>query len=357
MAMQNPLTNDQLIEQAKALTGTSCYDLSQLTGSLSHRVYKCKGNDGNFYLMKYYHRPDPTSDVNLVNEYNSSLFMWNHGINQIPEPVNIDVNTRISIYRFINGSRLDPKDVGEEQIGQLVDFLSALHDLSKVEDSAEMTPAGESFFSLDQLFAEIDNKIESLKSYDESNPYGIELKCFIESNLMKGLESLKSDASMLYESYDLSDSDLILYEWTTLSPSDFGFHNALLDDDGKLFFLDFEFFGRDDPVKVVSDFILRPEADLNKKLYFAFLRRIIPIYQKEERTFKERLESIFPLIAVKTLLLPLADFEPENFNKRKQKLSDEKINEIMKKQLQKAEDLVGTIQEHQVDLGRWLKTV
>ena len=39
------------------------------------------------------------------------------------------------------------------------------------------------------------------------------------------------------------------------SPSDFGFHNALLKDNGKLCFLDFEYFGRDDPVKLMADFI------------------------------------------------------------------------------------------------------
>ena len=38
-----------------------------------------------------------------------------------------------------------------------------------------------------------------------------------------------------------------------LSPSDFGLHNALRGQDGQLRFVDFEYFGWDDPVKLVSD--------------------------------------------------------------------------------------------------------
>ncbi len=41
-----------------------------------------------------------------------------------------------------------------------------------------------------------------------------------------------------------------------VSPSDFGFHNALLDDGGAISFLDFEYSGRDDPAKLDLRFFL-----------------------------------------------------------------------------------------------------
>ena len=43
-----------------------------------------------------------------------------------------------------------------------------------------------------------------------------------------------------------------------VSPSDFGFHNALRTEDGRLAFLDFEYAGWDDPAKLVCDFELQP---------------------------------------------------------------------------------------------------
>ena len=44
-----------------------------------------------------------------------------------------------------------------------------------------------------------------------------------------------------------------------LSPSDFGFHNALIDEKGHATFLDFEYAGRDDPAKLICDFFCQPE--------------------------------------------------------------------------------------------------
>ena len=43
----------------------------------------------------------------------------------------------------------------------------------------------------------------------------------------------------------------------TLSPSDFGFHNALKRSDGRIVFLDFEYFGWDDPAKMTAEELAR----------------------------------------------------------------------------------------------------
>ena len=56
-----------------------------------------------------------------------------------------------------------------------------------------------------------------------------------------------------------------------LSPSDFGFHNALVDDDGQVTFLDFEYAGRDDPAKLVSDFFCQPEIPVPLDYHATFI--------------------------------------------------------------------------------------
>lgn len=48
-----------------------------------------------------------------------------------------------------------------------------------------------------------------------------------------------------------------------LSPSDFGFHNALRAPDGALALVDFEFFGWDDPAKLAGDALLHPGSALS----------------------------------------------------------------------------------------------
>src|SRR6185503_11886129 len=45
-----------------------------------------------------------------------------------------------------------------------------------------------------------------------------------------------------------------------LSPSDFGYHNAVLADDETVRFFDFEYAGWDDPAKLVCDFFNQVEV-------------------------------------------------------------------------------------------------
>ena len=72
------------------------------------------------------------------------------------------------------------------------------------------------------------------------------------------------------------------------SPSDFGFHNTILEDDGDLKFLDFEYFGRDDPAKLMADFIWHPGMNLNNSQKTQWLKGIITIFWCQKVFAKSR---------------------------------------------------------------------
>ena len=56
-----------------------------------------------------------------------------------------------------------------------------------------------------------------------------------------------------------------------LSPSDFGFHNIIKNNKSKLFFIDFEYSGMDDLVKLSNDFFFSSGNMLKKNQYEKFL--------------------------------------------------------------------------------------
>ena len=71
-----------------------------------------------------------------------------------------------------------------------------------------------------------------------------------------------------------------------LSPSDFGFHNVIKTKQG-LRFIDFEYFGWDDPVKLITDFIWHPAMDLSEKHKNSWLKKSFKIFKNtEEKTPK-----------------------------------------------------------------------
>ena len=65
-----------------------------------------------------------------------------------------------------------------------------------------------------------------------------------------------------YRRLGLDFAEEIAPECRTLIPSDLGAHNALRGADGSLYFLDFEYFGWDDPVTSIANFIMHPGMQL-----------------------------------------------------------------------------------------------
>ena len=104
-------------------------------------------------------------------------------------------------------------------------------------------------------------------------------------------------------------------EWQSLVPSDFGFHNSLRRGDGSLAFVDFEYFGWDDPVKLTADILLHPGRPLAPEQRRRFRQGAVRLYG-EDRTFERRLAAYLPLFGLRWVLILLNEFIPERWQRR-----------------------------------------
>jgi len=101
----------------------------------------------------------------------------------------------------------------------------------------------------------------------------------------------------------------------TLSPSDFGFHNALKRREGALVFVDFEYFGWDDPAKMVADFVLHPAMELSEKLKALFVRDALACFASDE-TLPQRVAIVYPMFGLKWCTIMLNEFVPSDLARR-----------------------------------------
>ena len=92
-----------------------------------------------------------------------------------------------------------------------------------------------------------------------------------------------------------------------LSPSDFGFHNALRQHDGSLRFLDFEYAGWDDPAKTMIDFCNQPDGLLPRALADMFRKRTIGTAAND---LAARIRLLEPLYQLKWACICLNNFLP-----------------------------------------------
>ena len=101
------------------------------------------------------------------------------------------------------------------------------------------------------------------------------------------------------------DFGLILKpEQQILSPSDFGFHNALRSKKKSLVFLDFEYFGWDDPIKLMCDFAFHPGMDLNQEMRKYWFQSTLKLYGDE---LLHRLNASWPLYGLCWTLISIND--------------------------------------------------
>jgi len=128
-------------------------------------------------------------------------------------------------------------------------------------------------------------------------------------------------------------------ERQTLSPSDIGFHNALRGADGTLAFVDFEYFGWDDPAKLVSDVLWHPGHTLAPHEALEFRARAADIYSADP-DFEVRLATLFPFFGLRWALIVLNEFLSSDRERREFAGKSGDRLEIEERQLAKARDLV-----------------
>jgi hypothetical protein len=85
--------------------------------------------------------------------------------------------------------------------------------------------------------------------------------------------------------------------------------------DGTIVFLDFEYFGWDDPAKMVSDFLLHPAMELDDRLRRRFLRGVAEgFYGYPE--LAGRIQALYPVFGLKWCLILLNEFATEHLQRR-----------------------------------------
>jgi hypothetical protein len=99
------------------------------------------------------------------------------------------------------------------------------------------------------------------------------------------------------------------------SPSDFGFHNVLVEQDGRFVFIDFEHAGWDDAAKLCADFLIQPECVISRKLRRTFLDEMAQgkVFAAD---LAERTLALLPLQACKWALIILNPFASADDNQQ-----------------------------------------
>lgn len=293
------------LEAAVRLSGGPVSGLSRANGGGNNRLFRVETVQGVLVLKSYPSLADDSRD-RLGTEFTALTFLARHGVAKVPRALVADRGGGFALYSWIEGQPVTGP--GEADIDAALAFATRLHGLRDAEGAQALPLASETCLSGAELVDQIERRLDRLREVSPGRP---ELAAF--------LEEFSAARKRLVEAAG-RDMDLAAELpacHRTLSPSDFGFHNALRRPDGGLTFLDFEYFGWDDPVKLAADFVLHPGMRLSPAQKERFLDGARRLYGADP-AFGPRLRRFLPLFALRWCMILLNEFLPERWARRAQ---------------------------------------
>ncbi len=283
--------------------------LEEVGGGRNSRVYRMRVEPRKSYALKAYFRHASEHRARMETEFSSLEFLWNGGVRNIPQPVVSSPEHGCAIYSWIEGRRIAAPQVTATSIQASADFLLRVAELRRQPGSEHLRPASEACFSGRAIIENLERRLEPLRSHAGSR----ELETFLSSLLLPSLKRIGEWSRRRIPEAFGRDLEL---PFRTLSPSDFGFHNALETESGELFFLDFEYFGWDDPAKTVCDFLLHPGMAISSVFKRQFATRLVEGLAWSNG-LRERVQAYYPLFGLKWCLILLNEFLPDQLLRRR----------------------------------------
>ena len=281
-----------------------------ITGGRNSRVFRVQAA-ARSYALKQYPRAADASRDRLGAEVAALEFLERHPVPNLPRVIAKDPGFGYAVFTWIEGTPVT--EPTEADVDAALRLVSKLVVLGRADGAGQIGTASAATFTGGEVVQQVECRKVKFRSVAADEP---ELTAFLENEFTPVFRDVSAWAWNGYDHETVGFEDVRPTASRMLSPSDFGFHNTLRQGNGALAFIDFEYFGWDDPVKMVSDFLLHPGMDLESSLCARFLDGAAKIFGGGDGAFEARLKVLYPLYGLCWCLIRLNEFLPEHAHRR-----------------------------------------
>jgi hypothetical protein len=301
-------------------------------------VFTLTAGERKFVAKFYFRHPSDTRD-RLKSEYAFLTYAQRIGVKTVPNPVACDVARGIGIYEHIEGRKLAQSEIDRDCLEQAAEFFLRLNHAPALTHAQALPNASEACFSITEHFAMVDARIERLGGMPAGTAMEHEAREFTQV-LSDRWQQAKA-AILRGARQNRIDPDKGVVP-RCVSPSDFGFHNALATRNRGICFIDFEYAGWDDSAKMAGDFFLHPAVPVDMTYYDRFLDTTLS-YAPQSASLAARARLLHPVFQTKWCCIILNDFLPAAAQRRR--FAEAAFDEGLRKrgQLAKARQLFDRI--------------
>jgi hypothetical protein len=261
----------------------------------------------------YFQHPNDPRD-RLGAEFSFLRFAWDAGVRCVPQPFACDRHRGLGLYQFIEGRPIAPTSLGPSHVAQAIEFFHELNRHKSDTSAGTLREGSEACFTLAQHLHCVERRMTRIDQIDRSTPTGQEAAALADGLLRDTWERIRQGVMASASEMILPLDQPIPAGDRCLSPSDFGFHNAL-ELAGRLTFLDFEYAGWDDPAKTVCDFFCQPAVPVSES-YFGQVARAFTNELSDPPMHLHRIVLLLPVYRVKWCCIMRNDFLPVGSERR-----------------------------------------
>jgi len=297
-----------------------------MAGGGNNRVYRAAWEGGEAVLKSYFQNASDTRD-RFGAERAFYTHVWERGIRRTPEPLGWDEAGRFGLLSFVNGTKL--AQVDKSAVEQAAAFVVEINaDRGQLKAPA----ASEACFSILEHLETVDKRVARLANIEGDLAVDGEAREFVRTKLAPGWEQARE---VIARTSGRAFRTPLPQERRCVSPSDFGFHNAIMAEDGFLKFFDFEYAGWDDPAKLICDFFCQPQIPVPMEFWDFFVETVQAAFQSDPG-LAERARLLLPAYQVKWCCIILNEFLRADRARREFAQGSEDIAARKERQLHKA---------------------
>jgi hypothetical protein len=308
-----------------------------MAGRANSRVYKLTSFDSACYLLKFYPDRQLDSRPRLETDFKASSKLSELSY-PVGSAIGFALDFGLGLYEWLDGEPIVNCD--DSFIHESIKFVERLYsDSNHASVFVQFGLASQACLSGVEIAKQVELRIDNLLCLGDPT-----LTSFIRNQFIP-IFHLALNAAM--SSRDILFNEPLDQRYQIASPSDFGAHNAMRLPSGLVMFYDFEYFGWDDPVKLVSDFYWHPGMQLNANTREVWLERTSSIFVADS-DYLARLTAYLPLFGLRWCLIILNEFLkselPSAIDVNPQQMIA--YDDMCSRQLNKAKALLQEIEEH-----------
>lgn len=310
---------------------TTLVSVTPLAAGGNNRTYRVVTTAGDYAVKQYFRHAGDERD-RLGTEFAFLEYANQVAPGMAPTPLHADRSLGMALYEFVAGHRYGAADIGEREVVAAAQFFATLNAAPARVLATGLPAASEACFSVADHLHLVTRRLVQLQAVAPDCDEGSAALALL-ARIRASWEELSSHVQSESAHCGIAPEHPLDAAQRCISPSDFGFHNALAQADGTTRFLDFEYAGWDDPAKMVGDFFAQVAVPVPGQLFDLFTRRALSGFPERD-ALAWRAALLRPVYRVKWCCITLNIFLPVNLARRR--FADPHLDEVALKRRQLA---------------------